>query len=81
MRQRIMSKFSATLGPANHAAFWCLQLVYYLSKTLVTEFIYVCFKMKKKQYKTKPNMNISNTNKNKHKHKAVTRTKTINKHT
>ena len=32
MRQRIMSKFSDTLGRANHVNFQCVQILYYLSK-------------------------------------------------
>ena len=46
MRQRIMPKISATLGPANHVKKNGVKIKYYLSKVLVIYIIHVMYKNK-----------------------------------
>ena len=88
MRQRIMSKFSDTLGRANHVNFQCVQIVYYLSKvasiylaSIILE-VYKNEEQKEKEIKRKEKENSKekekekkqNTKKNTNKKRKQTKT-------
>ena len=83
MRQRIMSKFSDTLGRANHVNFQCVQILYYLSKVASIYFASIILevyrneeqKEKERKRNEKKKTNKKKTNKKtqkKHKRKKKT---------